>query len=127
MKTLDQLENQAAAGTLRFVRGVNIGTHFMKGLNTLFTELQPSDRLRLALRNYESDFDRLLVALCIALRGGLKRTKRFRYFKFRSKTIRIPLNTCVARDDASRLLKSITSLFTEEEMLEMEKSILETD
>jgi hypothetical protein len=133
MKTLDQLETLAVAGTLRFVDKVNVPVRehcegrAMKGLISLFCELQPSDRVRLALRKYENDFDRLLVALCIAQREGLKRTKRFRYFRFRGETIRIPFNICVAKAEASLLLKGITSLFNEEEMLEMETPILETE
>ncbi len=119
-------ERQAFRNTLKFVRGVNVGSNSICMSLPLFgATIQPSDRLRLAMREYNDDFDRLRIAVCIAVREGLKKTRRPGLFVFRKMEIRLPRNEAVARETAHNTLLALTKLFKEKELEEMRTPITE--
>jgi len=115
---------QAKRNELRFVKGVNLQQR-KYSLPSILANISSDDRLRMAKRNCQDDFDRLRIASCIAFKGGLKQAGRGGFFLFKGERIQLPRTQLVAKQDAYKYLLMLTKLFNEKEQEEMWTPVIE--
>lgn len=115
---MNKTTRQSRRGTLKIVMGVN--TKLTLPLFFSVGRIKNEDLLRMSNREYADDYERLLVALCIAKREGIKKV-RDNLYRFRRVDVRIPRTQFVARSEASNVLNNLLSLFTDKEKEEVEK------